>query len=141
MIEILLLLAAVLVIILAEAIFPFVKTAMQRRKLQATLSKVADAIDLKDVPTETRDIPNSVSTIAVRIARAMRLPDSEVRRIRLAAMLHDIGKIGVSRKIIMKPGPLDAAEWSEMRRHPVIGADILEPVELFSDVAEIVAPP
>jgi HD-GYP domain-containing protein (c-di-GMP phosphodiesterase class II) len=138
MIDSLLLLAAVLGIILAQAIFHFVKIAMQRRKLQEALSKVADVIDLKDVPTETRDIRNSVSTIAVRIARAMRLPNSEVLRIRLAAMVHDIGKIGVSRRILMKPGPLDAAEWSEMRRHPVIGADVLQPVELLSGVARIV---
>ena len=133
---ILIALAVLLVIGVAEAMFPLVKMAIQRRKLKAALSEIAKAIDLKDAPAETRG--SSVDAIAVRIAKAMRLPEPEVKRIRLAAMLHDIGKVGVSTKILKKPGPLDPAEQEAMRRHSVIGAEIMKPVELLSGVAEIV---
>src|SRR2546425_627341 len=133
---ILIALAVLLVIGVAEAMFPLVKMAIQRRKLKAALSEIAKAIDLKDAPAETRG--SSVDAIAVRIAKAMRLPEPEVKRIRLAAMLHDIGKVGVSTKILKKPGTLDPAEQEAMRRHSVIGAEIMKPVELLSGVAEIV---
>jgi HD-GYP domain-containing protein (c-di-GMP phosphodiesterase class II) len=53
-------------------------------------------------------------------------------------MLHDIGKIGVSGKIIRKPSSLNVAEMAEMRRHPVIGAEIMRPVELLAEASEIV---
>ncbi len=52
--------------------------------------------------------------------------------------MHDIGKVGVSAKIIRKPGPLDSAEWDKMKQHPVIGAEIMQPIELLSEAAEIV---
>jgi HD-GYP domain-containing protein (c-di-GMP phosphodiesterase class II) len=69
---------------------------------------VAHAIDLKDAYTgkHARD----ASEIAVRIARALRLSEPEVRKIKLAGMLHDIGKIGVNIKIIRKPSSLGPEE-------------------------------
>lgn len=97
---------------------------------------IAHAIDLKDVYTgrHARD----VADIAVRIARAMRLTEENVRMIRIAGLLHDIGKIGISGGIIRKPGELTADEKSAMKQHPVIGADIMQPVELLSDAADLV---
>ncbi len=74
----------------------------------------------------------------MRIARALRLPEPEVRKIKFAGMLHDIGKIGVSGKIIRKPSSLTSEEMVQMRKHPVIGAEIMRPVELLADASEIV---
>jgi len=59
------------------------------------------------------------------IARALGLPPGEVELLEHGSRLHDVGKIGVPDAILQKPGPLDAAEWEVMRRHPTIGAQIL----------------
>jgi HD-GYP domain-containing protein (c-di-GMP phosphodiesterase class II) len=68
----------------------------------------------------------------------LRLPEPEVRKIKIAGMLHDIGKIGVDIKIIRKPSSLSPEEMAEMRRHPVIGAEIMRPVELLADASDVV---
>ena len=64
------------------------------------------------------------------VARELGLEPELVARVRLAGLLHDVGKIGVSDTILRKPGPLDEEEWDEMRRHPAIGARILRLREL-----------
>jgi len=127
---------AIATIAIVEAYNPFKQLSDQRDVLFASLGMVAHAIDLKDAYTgrHARD----ASDIAVRIARAMRLSEPEVRKIKFAGMLHDIGKIGVSGKIIRKPSSLNVAEMTEMRRHPVIGAEIMRPVELLAEASEIV---
>jgi len=124
------------IIALIESYHPFKLLSDQRSVLFASLSMVAQAIDLKDAYTgkHARD----ASDIAVRLARSLRLAESEVRKIRIAAILHDIGKIGVSGRIIRKPSALNSEEMYAMRQHPVIGAEIMQPVELLTDAAEIV---
>jgi HD domain-containing protein len=121
---------------IVEAYNPFKQLSDQWAVLFASLGMVAHAIDLKDPYTGRH--ARIAGDIAVRIARAMRLSEPEVRKIKFAGMLHDIGKIGVSGKIIRKPSSLDAAEMAQMRRHPVIGAEIMRPVELLADASEIV---
>jgi diguanylate cyclase (GGDEF)-like protein/putative nucleotidyltransferase with HDIG domain len=63
--------------------------------------------------------------MAKEIARTLGCTEEEVRLVRLAALLHDIGKVGVPHEILRKPGPLTDDEWSVMRRHPKIGRQIL----------------
>lgn len=63
--------------------------------------------------------------MAKETARALGSSEEEVRLVRLAALLHDIGKVGVPNDILHKPGPLTEDEWSVMRRHPKIGRQIL----------------
>jgi putative nucleotidyltransferase with HDIG domain len=121
---------------LAEFYYPAKLLSDQRDDLYISLAMIAHAIDLKDIYTgkHTRE----VAEIAVRIARAMRLPEDEVRNIRIAGLLHDIGKIGISGGIIRKPGKLTTDEMSTMRQHPAIGADIMQPVELLAEAANLV---
>jgi len=121
---------------LAEFYYPAKILSDQRDDLFSSLTMIAHAIDLKDVYTgrHARD----VADIAIRIARVMRLPEVEVRTIRFAGLLHDIGKIGISGGIIRKPGTLTPDETAVMKRHPVIGADIMQPVELLTDAAHLV---
>jgi HD-GYP domain-containing protein (c-di-GMP phosphodiesterase class II) len=71
-----------------------------------------------------------VGRYAEEIARALGLPGERVERIRAAGVLHDIGKLGVADAVLQKPGPLTDDEWADMRRHPELGARILDHANL-----------
>src|ERR1019366_1666092 len=72
-------------------------------------------------------------------ARQLQCPEDDIQLIQVAALLHDIGKIGIPDQILHKPGPLSDEEWSVMRRHPKIGHQILTQVgEKFESVSHIV---
>lgn len=72
------------------------------------------------------------------IARRMNMTKPEVDKIRVAGLLHDIGKIGIEETILNKAGKLDSKEWEQMRLHPEKGSLILEKTNEYSDIAEIV---
>jgi putative nucleotidyltransferase with HDIG domain len=74
----------------------------------------------------------------VVLAQALGLDQSEVEEIRLAALLHDIGKVGIPETILNKSGPLDATEWETMKTHPELGAKILEPLETMARIRQMV---
>ena len=63
---------------------------------------------------------------------ALRLPPGEVDMIGQAGLLHDIGKIGIPEGVLRKPGALDPEEWTVMRNHPLIGAQIVAPFDFFT---------
>jgi HD-GYP domain-containing protein (c-di-GMP phosphodiesterase class II) len=69
------------------------------------------------------------------IGREVGLPDQRIARLRLAGMLHDIGKVGIADSILDKPGPLSPSEWDQVRRHPEMAARILAAREL-TDIRE-----
>jgi HD-GYP domain-containing protein (c-di-GMP phosphodiesterase class II) len=71
------------------------------------------------------------------IAEEMRLSPERRRWLKRAALLHDIGKLGVSNKILDKPGKLDDDEWAAMRRHPAYSEEILSRIEAFHDLAPV----
>lgn len=121
---------------LIEFYYPYKLLSDQEDTLLASLAMIAQAIDAKD-PYTARHSKN-VSNIAVRLARAMGLSEVDVRKIRVAALMHDIGKVGVGGNIIRKPGKLDAREGEAMRQHPVISAEIMSPGEFLGEAAEIV---
>ena len=79
-----------------------------------------------------------LSTIAVSMAHTLQLPDAEVDRIRIAALLHDIGKIAVPPEILDKPSDLTSAEWRSIVQHPRIGQVILEQAGAFRDAGPII---
>jgi HD-GYP domain-containing protein (c-di-GMP phosphodiesterase class II) len=78
-----------------------------------------------------------VAEYAVAIAREMGLPAPALARVRIAARLHDLGKVWVSRDILDKAGPLTEREWEEVRRHPRTAARLLQSTALH-DLADIV---
>ncbi len=105
----------------------------------ATLDRVARAfasvVDAKSPYTAHHS--DRVAEIAVALATVLAL-DAETREtLRRAALLHDIGKLGVSNRILDKPGRLDEAEWTAVRRHPLWSREILSRVSAFQDVARI----
>jgi putative nucleotidyltransferase with HDIG domain len=72
---------------------------------------------------------HAVSGYAAAIAQRLGWEEPQIAQLRLAAMLHDVGKVRVPEAILRKPGPLDAAEWDEIAKHPVVGAEIVARVE------------
>ena len=101
-----------------------------------TIRALAEAVDAKDA--YTRGHSERVGVYASKIARELDFPKPMIERVYIAGLLHDVGKIGVRDAVITKPDLLDAAETAEMRRHPEIGARILEPVRFLADVVPCV---
>lgn len=75
---------------------------------------------------------------AAATAHRLGLRGQAVEDIRFAAYLHDLGKIGISDAILKKPGPLTRPEWAEMRRHSVMGAQIVESVDLAPGIKQTI---
>ena len=116
--------------------YTFTKYVETRELFFGTVSALSQAIDAKD--GFTRGHADRVSRIAGAIAREMDLGETEIERIELAGLLHDIGKIGVEDRILMKPMRLDADEQELMRRHPIYGASILEPSAALRPLVQMV---
>jgi putative nucleotidyltransferase with HDIG domain len=102
----------------------------------ATLGALAAALEAKDA--YTNDHASQIAELAGAVCERLGIPAGEARIIRLGALLHDIGKIGIPEAILRKPGPLSAEEMARMQEHPDIGARILEPVPYFADLVPLV---
>jgi diguanylate cyclase (GGDEF)-like protein len=93
----------------------------------ASLVSLAEAVDRrKGSPANSR----RVAGYAEAVARRLNLPEEEVERVRIAALLRDVGEVGVAESILNKPGPLDPRERLEVERHPEIGARIVGAAQL-----------
>jgi len=101
-----------------------------------TIEALALAIEAKDHTTHTH--LQRVRTYAVEIAKELGLSAGEIEALRAAALLHDIGKLGVPEHIINKPGKLTPEEFERMKVHPLVGAEILDRVAFPYPVAPIV---
>jgi diguanylate cyclase (GGDEF)-like protein/putative nucleotidyltransferase with HDIG domain len=120
-----------------ELVRRFIKAKKLPKIPLEVVTSLAGAIDAKD--TYTRGHSQAVSNYAEALARAINLPEKTVQRIKLAALLHDVGKIGIAETILRKPGALTDHEWEVMKQHPVIGAKkVLEPINSLKDLIPIV---
>jgi putative nucleotidyltransferase with HDIG domain len=90
----------------------------------ASMESLARAIDARDPYTFGHS--TRVAAISLELADQIGLPDEDRKALRRAALLHDIGKIGVEDRILRKPGPLTEEEWDAMRLHPFIGYKMLQ---------------
>lgn len=106
------------------------------RNYNATLSALSQALDLRDQAVFGHS--ERVSAYSVSIGEALALPEQQMHSLRLGALLHDIGKIGVSDGILRKPGPLSPEETLEMRRHPAMGKRIIEEIEFLKPALDVV---
>lgn len=102
----------------------------------ATIKSLALAIDAKDQYTHQHIL--RVQRYAVAIAKQMGLTGSELEGINTGALLHDIGKLGVPEYVLLKPGRLTPDEFEKIKKHPEIGAAILDPVEFPWPVLPVV---
>ena len=101
-----------------------------------TVTSLAYAIDAKDQYTQGHS--QKVSAYAALLAEALGMTEPEVEEIRLAAMLHDVGKVGIPESILNKSGPLNPEEWDVMKAHVVFGGKILEPLAPLARIREMV---
>jgi diguanylate cyclase (GGDEF)-like protein/putative nucleotidyltransferase with HDIG domain len=101
-----------------------------------TVTSLAAAIDAKDRSTQGHS--QKVSSFAVMIAQALGMNPAEIEEIRMAALLHDIGKIAIPDLILNKSGPLDASEWETMKAHAELGAKILELLQPMNRIRDMV---
>jgi putative nucleotidyltransferase with HDIG domain len=92
----------------------------------ATIEGWSRALDLRDKETEGHT--QRVTEMAMNLARAFGLSDTELVQVRWGALLHDIGKMGVPDGILLKPGPLTDEEWVAMRKHPTFAYEMLAPI-------------
>ena len=99
----------------------------------AVVLDLAEAVDLRFSGSARHC--ETVGRYAEMMAGELHLPEHRIGRIRLAGILHDIGKVGVPDAILRKPGPLTPDEWTTMHEHPVLGAQILEH-ESLADVRD-----
>ena len=109
---------------------------LEREREQMTLEGLIAALDLRD--PETQSHSRRVGRFARRLGLELGLRGQELRDCELGALLHDVGKIGVRDAVLLKPGPLDASEWVEMRRHPSLGHQVLRAIPFLGQAAEIV---
>jgi len=107
------------------------------------LTSLAVAVDNKDHYTQGHS--QKVSGYAALLARALadshgrpRLSQPQVEEVRLAALLHDVGKVGIPEAILNKSGPLNSEEWETMRAHTALGARLLEPLRVADHLTQTI---
>ncbi len=102
---------------------------------QETINRLMRALELRD--SETGAHVERIGMLSESLSRWAGLPEDRARMIGLAAPMHDIGKIGISDKVLLKPGPLDPEERAEIERHAELGHEIL--VDSATDLLQLAA--
>ncbi len=90
---------------------------------EATIESWAEALELRDQETEGHS--RRVTEASLELAQVFGIEGNDLERVRYGALLHDIGKMGIPDSVLLKPGPLDSAEFDIMKRHPTIARDLL----------------
>ncbi len=131
-----------------------------RRKEDASLKRESDSLSTEEAPSPMTDAyraatealasaigakdsyvhphSNRVPQICELVSNKLQLDAGTIERIRLSALVRDVGKLGVPDYILLKPGPLDPEEFTKMQNHAVIGAGLLEQADLPSDIVSMV---
>ena len=109
---------------------------LARERTMDVLNALVAALDYRD--TETQWHSRRVALFARMVATAMGYTGDALQDIELGAMLHDVGKIGISDTILLKPGKLTADEWDEMRKHPELGYKLLSGIDFLEGARQIV---
>jgi len=107
-----------------------------QKTMEATIYTISKIIETRDPYTAGHQ--NTVSQLAVAIAQEMKLPEDKIEGIRIAALIHDIGKINIPAEILSKPSKLNGMEFSLIKNHPKVGYDILRKIDFSWPVAKIV---
>jgi diguanylate cyclase (GGDEF)-like protein/PAS domain S-box-containing protein len=120
--------------ILREKLEKLSKRANQ--SLFESIFAFAKTIKLRD--QYTGEHVESTVNFATEIAKRLKLSDRKVEQIKQAAKLHDLGKIGISDRILLKNSRLTSSEFAEIKKHPMVGADILRPIQSLHDIIPLI---
>ena len=115
-----------------------IKTAYSKLNMtyKSTILAISKAIDTRDQYTAGHS--ERVSKISLAIGQALNLPKEQLETLELAALFHDVGKIGISDYILNKPGRLTDEEFDKIKEHPSIGVDILKAINFLSQTLPII---
>jgi putative nucleotidyltransferase with HDIG domain len=100
------------------------------------LRALTAALDAKDPYTQGHSL--RVAQVALKIASRFKLPERRLEMLEYAALLHDVGKIGIKDAILLKPQKLTASEYEVIKTHPLVGYEIVANVDFLREVAEII---
>jgi putative nucleotidyltransferase with HDIG domain len=106
------------------------------RAYMGTLEALTKALEMRD--HETQGHSRRVVQYTLSLAQKLGIPEQELVPIIRGALLHDIGKIGIPDAILKKQGPLSPEEWQTMRKHPLIGYDMLRGIEFLHEATTII---
>jgi putative nucleotidyltransferase with HDIG domain len=113
------------------------KLYVETKKVHLELLRaLTAALDAKDPYTQGHSA--RVAKISLAIAEKLNLSDKKQEMIEYAALLHDVGKIGIEDAILRKPGPLTEGEYIIVKQHPVIGFDIVSKVDFLKEIAGLI---
>jgi HD-GYP domain-containing protein (c-di-GMP phosphodiesterase class II) len=128
------------VVVLVPLALAFHQSQLRLRRLQRetlrALETFANIVDERDPSTYRHSV--RVAGYVDALARGLRLPFSDIDRLRWAGRLHDLGKVAVDASLLRKRGGLDSAEWAAMRRHPRLSARLLQRFEFVAPQARAV---
>jgi polar amino acid transport system substrate-binding protein len=108
---------------------------LESKRYKDIIDALVSAIEIKDVYTEGHAM--RVSEISLKIAKFINIPSHRFRTIEIAAVLHDIGKIGTPTEILNKASALTEEEFEIIKRHPLDAKKILEKIQGFEEIAEL----
>jgi putative nucleotidyltransferase with HDIG domain len=128
--------AAFIVVPVMFSLRAFESVATLRRETVEAVLRMAEHLDFRD--TSTYEHSQRLADLTRRLAAELELTPEHVEEIVLASRVHDLGKIGISNEILLKQGPLTEDEGDIMRKHPVIGAEILDSYSMFKSSVKIV---
>jgi len=114
----------------------FVQYVKMRDIYLNTIMALTSAIEAKDVYTKGHS--ERVQRFSLMIARELHLSGSQLEMLRYAAILHDIGKIGISESILNKPTKLEKSEFEKIMEHPLIGSKIVEEIDFLNKASKII---
>jgi diguanylate cyclase (GGDEF)-like protein len=131
-------------VLFGDTIAAAIGAALQRSMLfgelegafMCTLAVLADALEAKDSYTAAQG--REVADLAEAVGRELAIRGDALRNLRYGALLHDFGKVAVPTEILRKPGALTADEFEEVKRHTIVGAQMLERIPFFADVHPLV---
>ena len=103
---------------------------------EGVLFSLAESIEARD--PYTRGHCDRLAAMSARLGERLALPEDQIKALRWAGIVHDIGKVAVPDAILLKPGPLSAEETAVMRTHPVVGERICAPLRAFRLVLPII---
>ena len=109
---------------------------LSRKEYMESIHALINLVESKDPYTKRHAV--KVSANAGGLARYIGLPERDVEGIKIAGVLHDIGKLGVRSSILLKNSSLTKEEYNEVRKHAQIGADIVKPLKFLDEVISII---